>query len=59
MAQEDWEVVRCPAIAEEDEAWAFDSELGQYLFTPQRGEAWHPERQPLATLNHIRRTIGE
>ena len=28
MAQDDWEVVRFPAITEEDEAWAFDSELG-------------------------------
>jgi hypothetical protein len=29
------------------------------LFTLRRGEGLHPERQPLATLNHIRRTIGE
>ena len=29
LAQEDWEVVRFSAITEEDEAWAFDSELGQ------------------------------
>jgi len=28
MAQDDWEVVRFPPITEEDEAWAFDSELG-------------------------------
>src|SRR6516165_9388832 len=59
MAQEDWEVVRFPAIAEEDEIWALDSELGQYVFTRQRGEALHPERQPLAILDQIRRTIGE
>jgi hypothetical protein len=59
MAQEDWEIVRFPAIAEEDEIWALDTELGQYLFTRQRGEALHPERQPLATLDKIRRTIGE
>ena len=48
-----------PAIAEEDESWALDSELGQYLFTRQRGEALHPERQPPAILDQIRRTIGE
>jgi hypothetical protein len=36
--------VRFPAIAEGDEIWALDSELGQYLFTRQRGEALHPER---------------
>jgi predicted phage terminase large subunit-like protein len=59
LAQEDWEVVSFPAIAEEDEVWALDTELGQYLFTRQRGEALHPERQPLATLDKIRRTIGE
>ena len=39
MAQEDWDVVRFPAIAEDDETWALDSELGQGLFTRQRGEA--------------------
>ena len=48
-----------PAIAEDDEMWALDTELGQYVFTRQRGEALHPERQPLATLDRIRRTIGE
>jgi hypothetical protein len=59
IAQEDWDVVRFPAIAEEYEVWALDSELGQYVFTRQRGEALHPGRQPLATLDQIRRTIGE
>ena len=59
MAQEDWDVVRLPSITEEDEIWALDSELGQYVFTRLRGEALHPERQPLATLDRIRRTIGE
>jgi hypothetical protein len=29
MAQEYWDVVRFPAIAEDDEMWALDSELGQ------------------------------
>ena len=28
-------------------------------FTRDRGEALHPAREPLATLDHIRRTIGE
>jgi predicted phage terminase large subunit-like protein len=58
MAQEDWDVVRFPAIAEDDEMWALDSELGQYVFTRQRGEALHPERQPVATLDQIRRVPG-
>jgi hypothetical protein len=59
LAQEDWEVVRFPAIAEEDESWAFDAELGQSSFTRRRGEALHRERQPLETIERIRRTIGE
>ena len=29
------------------------------MFTRQRGEALHPERQPRAILDQIRRTIGE
>jgi hypothetical protein len=58
LAQEDWEVVRFPAIAEEDESWAFDAELGQSSFTRRRGEALHPERQPLETLQRIRRVPG-
>ena len=28
LAQEDLEVVRFPAIAEDDETWALDTELG-------------------------------
>ena len=59
LAQQDWEIVRFPPIVEEDETYLSDSELGQYLFTRRRGEALHPERQPLATLELIRRTIGE
>jgi len=59
LAQEPWEVVRFPAIAEDDETYSLDTELGPCAFTRQRGEALHPQRQPLATLDKIRRTIGE
>ena len=59
MAQEDWDVVRFPAIAEDDEAWMLETALGPESFTRQRGEALHPERQPVASLDQIRRTIGE
>jgi hypothetical protein len=51
--------VRLPAIAEDDETHAIETELGRQSFTRRRGEALHPERQPLATLEQIRRTIGE
>jgi hypothetical protein len=36
LAQEDWEVVRFPAIAEEDDSWVVDTELGQSSFTQRR-----------------------
>src|SRR6201993_2202996 len=39
LAQENWEVVRFPAIAEEDEAHAVETVWGPRYFTRQRGEA--------------------
>jgi len=59
LAQEDWEVVRFPAIAEEDETYAVETVWGPRHFTRRRGEALHPEREPPAMLEQIRRTIGE
>jgi predicted phage terminase large subunit-like protein len=59
LAQEEWEVVRFPAIAEDDESQLVDTLFGPQHFTRRRGEALHPEREPRAVLEHIRRTIGE
>jgi hypothetical protein len=59
LAQEDWEVVRLPAIAEEDETWAVEPVWWPRRFTRRRGEALHAEREPLPMLERIRRTIGE
>ena len=59
LAQEEWEVVRFPAIAENDESQLVDTLFGPQHFTRRRGEALHPEREPRAVLEHIRRTIGE
>jgi predicted phage terminase large subunit-like protein len=59
LAQEPWEVVRFPAIAEEDEVHEFETIWGSQCFTRRRGEALHPEREPLDTLESILRTIGE
>src|SRR5271167_1588343 len=58
LAQEEWEVVRFPAIAEEDEVHEIETIWGPQCFTRRRGEALHPEREPLDTLERIRRTIG-
>ena len=59
LAQEDWEIVRFPAIAEADQRHAVDTVWGPRRFNRCRGEALHPEREPLAMLEHSRRTIGE
>jgi hypothetical protein len=59
LAQKDWEIVRLPAIAEEDETVIVDSLLGRHCFERRRGEALHPAREPLPMLEQIRRTIGE
>ena len=59
LAQEPWEVLRFPAIAEADEVHRIETIWGPRCFTRRRGEALHPDREPLETLEHIRRTIGE
>jgi hypothetical protein len=35
-----------------DETYSLDTDLGWHSFTRQRGEALHPERQPLATIEN-------
>jgi predicted phage terminase large subunit-like protein len=59
LAQEAWEVLRFPAIAETDETYAIDTFAGPRVFSRRRGEALQPAREPLAMLDEIRRTIGE
>jgi predicted phage terminase large subunit-like protein len=59
LAQEPWEVVRFPAIAEADEVHEIERILETTCFTRRHGEALHPDREPLETLDRIRRTIGE
>jgi predicted phage terminase large subunit-like protein len=59
LEQEDWEVVRFPAIAEADETHEVETICGPRSFTRRQDEALHPGREPLQTLGRIRRTIGE
>jgi hypothetical protein len=59
LAQEDWEVVRFPAIAEADETHRIETLLGPLMFSRRIGEALHPARESLAMLARIRRAIGE
>jgi predicted phage terminase large subunit-like protein len=59
LAQEPWEQLRFPAIAEDDEIHVIEAPLESRCVTRRRGEALHPEREPLAMLEQIRHTIGE
>ena len=59
LAQEEWDVVRFPAIAEDDEVHEIETIWGPQCFARRRGEALHPEREPLDTLERLRRTLGE
>jgi predicted phage terminase large subunit-like protein len=59
LAQEDWDIVRFPAIAEADETHVIDTLAGPRIFTRRQGEPLHPAREPLLMLEQIRRTIGE
>jgi predicted phage terminase large subunit-like protein len=59
LAREEWEVVRFPAIAEEDEEHRIETIWAPQCFRRRQGEALHPDREPLETLDHIRRTMGE
>jgi len=59
LAQESWEVVCFPAIAEDDERQIVDTVWGPKLLTRHQGEALHPAREPVPMLDHLRHTIGE
>ena len=55
-----WDLVSFPAVAEEDEAHAFETPLaGAWAFRRAAGEALDPAREPLPALERIRATIGE
>ena len=53
-----WEVLKFPAIAEEDEVYRFETVLGPTVFRRRQGEALHPARESLETLQNIKATIG-
>jgi predicted phage terminase large subunit-like protein len=59
LEQERWDLVRLPAIAEEDETHVIESPVRTRTVCRRAGEPLHPEREPLTVLEHLRRTIGE
>jgi len=54
LAQEEWEILRFPAIAETDEEHQIETIWGPERFTRRRGEALHSDREPLETLDRSR-----
>jgi predicted phage terminase large subunit-like protein len=58
LKQEGWELLSFPAIAERDEEHLIDTPLGPRRFIRRAGEALHPAREPLETLEQISTTIG-
>lgn len=59
LEQENWDVLSFPAIAERDETHVINDIYGRRLFVRKVGDALHPERESLATLQAIRKTTGE
>jgi len=56
--QEAWDIVSFPAIAEADEEHSVDTLFGRKRFIRRAGEALHPERESLQTLEQICATLG-
>ena len=49
-----WDLVSFPAVAEEDEAHAFETPLaGAWAFRRAAGEALDPAREPLPALDRL------
>jgi predicted phage terminase large subunit-like protein len=59
LAQEPWEVVSFPAIAETNERYAFNTPWGPQVHTRAEGEALHPDYESLKALQQLRQTMGE
>ena len=59
LEMEPWQMVRFPAIAEEDEKHEIDTPYGRRRFVRRVGEALHPTREPIELLNRIREAQGE
>ena len=59
LPQEDWRVIRFPAISESDEKHLIQTQYGNRWHARLAGLALHPEREPLPALEKIKRTIGE
>jgi predicted phage terminase large subunit-like protein len=58
LAQEPWEVLSFPAIAERDESFLIHNPWGPTRYTRRVGDLLHPERESPEALERIRQTLG-
>jgi predicted phage terminase large subunit-like protein len=58
LEQEFWDVVSFPAIAEDDQTYVIESPFGSRTHRSRVGDVLHPEREPLATLESLRSSLG-
>lgn len=59
LEHEDWTVLSLPAIAEEDIEYDIKTAFGERKYRRSAGSILQPERESKATLDAIRRTLGE
>ena len=59
LAQETWDVLSLPAIAEREDTFRIDTIWGPREYTRRPGDLLHPERESQDTLARIRQTMGE
>jgi predicted phage terminase large subunit-like protein len=54
-----WDILRFPAIAEEDELHVAEAEFGQIQFERKVGEVLDKQRETLETLQRLRQQMGD
>jgi predicted phage terminase large subunit-like protein len=58
LARENWDVVSFPAIATHDESYIIETPFGRRTYGRKAGEALHPEREDLASLQATQKRMG-
>jgi predicted phage terminase large subunit-like protein len=59
LEQENWDVLKLPAIAERDEEYEIETLGSKRRFTRRAAEPLHAVREPRSVLDVIRRSLGE
>jgi hypothetical protein len=59
LGQEEWNLLKLQAIAEQDEVFEIETPLGRRTFRRPAGDLLHPEREPREVIDRIRQTLGE